>query len=64
MDAKALFTKLKQLDAYPKVNDDFHTRTLSGGVITIVASVLMALLFLNEARCANSRSTFFPFVQR
>ena len=32
------------------MNEDFFTRTLSGGVITIVASVLMSLLFLSELR--------------
>lgn len=42
--------KLKALDAYPKINEDFYSRTLSGGIITIVASVIMALLFLNELR--------------
>ena len=40
--------RLRQLDAYPKVNEDFFTRTLSGGVITIAASLCMLVLFLSE----------------
>ncbi|CAM6030099.1 unnamed protein product [Sphagnum balticum] len=31
-----MFNKLRQLDAYPNVNEDFYSRTLSGGVITIL----------------------------
>ncbi|XP_006654573.1 endoplasmic reticulum-Golgi intermediate compartment protein 3-like [Oryza brachyantha] len=42
--------KLKGLDAYPKVNEDFYKRTLSGGVVTLVASVVMLLLFVSETR--------------
>lgn len=42
--------KLKGLDAYPKVNEDFYKRTLSGGVVTVVASVVMLLLFVSETR--------------
>uniref|UniRef100_A0A6N2MH89 Endoplasmic reticulum vesicle transporter C-terminal domain-containing protein n=1 Tax=Salix viminalis TaxID=40686 RepID=A0A6N2MH89_SALVM len=30
-----LMSKLRKLDAYPKVNEDFYSRTLSGGVITM-----------------------------
>ena len=40
--------KLKNLDAYPKVNEDFFTRTFSGGVITIVSSIVMFCLFISE----------------
>ena len=40
--------KLKSLDAYPKVNEDFFQRTLSGGIITIGSSLLMIMLFLSE----------------
>ncbi|UPR01859.1 endoplasmic reticulum vesicle transporter [Chloropicon primus] len=40
---------LKRLDAYPKVNEDFFTRTLSGGVITIISSIFMIILFISEA---------------
>jgi hypothetical protein len=40
--------KLKVLDAYPKINEDFFTKTFSGGIITIVSSIIMVLLFLSE----------------
>ncbi|KAK4740861.1 hypothetical protein SAY87_024449 [Trapa incisa] len=45
-----LISKLRNLDAYPKVNEDFYSRTLSGGLITLVSSVLMILLFVSELR--------------
>ncbi|KAK3423654.1 endoplasmic reticulum-Golgi intermediate compartment protein 3 [Eucalyptus grandis] len=45
-----VFGKLRNLDAYPKINEDFYSRTLSGGVITLVSSVVMALLFISELR--------------
>eukprot|EP00882_Tetradesmus_deserticola_P010657 GHRQ01011257.1.p1 GENE.GHRQ01011257.1~~GHRQ01011257.1.p1 ORF type:complete len:399 (+),score=139.27 GHRQ01011257.1:579-1775(+) len=41
---------LSALDAFPKVNEDFFKKTMSGGVITLVASFLMALLFFSELR--------------
>ena len=40
--------KLKKLDLFPKVNDDFYQRTASGGVITIGSSLIMAALFFSE----------------
>lgn len=42
------FNRLRQLDAFPKINEDFYSRTLSGGVITIVSSVIMLALFITE----------------
>ncbi|KAE8669125.1 Detected protein of confused Function [Hibiscus syriacus] len=45
-----IMNKLKKLDAYPKINEDFYSRTLSGGIITIVSSVVMLLLFFSELR--------------
>lgn len=43
-------SSLSALDAFPKVNEDFFKKTMSGGVITLVASFLMALLFFSELR--------------
>ena len=43
-----LFQRLKKLDAYPKVNEDFFQRTLSGGIITIISSLFMLGLFISE----------------
>jgi endoplasmic reticulum-Golgi intermediate compartment protein 3 len=41
--------RIKKFDAFPKIRDEeFYQRTLSGGVITIVAGVLMLSLFLSE----------------
>ena len=39
---------LKALDMHPKVNEDFYTKTLGGGIITIASSIIMVLLFLSE----------------
>ena len=49
-----LVRRLKALDAYPKVNEDFFTRTFSGGVITVLASLAMGLLFLSELRASGA----------
>ncbi|KAL3620924.1 hypothetical protein CASFOL_035836 [Castilleja foliolosa] len=45
-----MFNKLRNLDAYPKINEDFYSRSLSGGVITIASSIVIALLFISEFR--------------
>lgn len=45
-----LLKRLRQLDAYPKVNEDFYSRTMAGGVLTIASSVVMAVLFITELR--------------
>ena len=42
--------KLRKLDAFGKVNEDFATRTLGGGVITVISSLIMAILFFSELR--------------
>ncbi|KAB5568682.1 hypothetical protein DKX38_002475 [Salix brachista] len=49
-----LMSKLRKLDAYPKVNEDFYSRTLSGGVITIASSIVMFLLFFSELRMSTT----------
>lgn len=43
-------SKIRNLDAYPKINEDFYSRTLSGGVITLASSIIMTLLFISELR--------------
>ncbi|CAN6555384.1 unnamed protein product [Malus baccata var. baccata] len=43
-----ILEKLRSLDAYPKINDDFFSRTLSGGIITLASSLLMFFLFVSE----------------
>lgn len=49
--------KVRNLDAYPKINEDFFNRTLSGGVITLVSSIVMLLLFFSElSTCSFSSS--------
>nr|CAD1833162.1 unnamed protein product [Ananas comosus var. bracteatus] len=45
-----IVSKLRNLDAYPKVNEDFYSRTLSGGLITILSAVAIVFLFLSEIR--------------
>ncbi|XP_062018929.1 uncharacterized protein LOC133735548 isoform X2 [Rosa rugosa] len=40
-----MMNKLQNLVAYPKINEDFYSRTLSGGVITLASSIVMLLLF-------------------
>lgn len=43
-----ILNKLRNLDAYPKINEDFYSRTLSGGLITLVSSIAILLLFFSE----------------
>ncbi|KAH0876159.1 hypothetical protein HID58_073521 [Brassica napus] len=45
-----VMNRLKSLDAYPKINDDFYSRTLSGGLITLASSLVMLILFFSELR--------------
>ncbi|KAH0469208.1 hypothetical protein IEQ34_002440 [Dendrobium chrysotoxum] len=45
-----ILNKLKNLDAYPKIKDDFYDRTRSGGLITVISSIIILLLFLSEIR--------------
>lgn len=42
--------KLRKLDAYPKINEDFYSRTFSGGLITLVSFIVIFLLFFSELR--------------
>ena len=44
----AIFNKLRNLDAYPKINEDFYRRTFSGGLITLASSFFMLFLFFSE----------------
>ena len=50
MPPSGWLSKLARLDAYPKINEDFFTRTASGGLVTLVAGLCMLLLFLSELR--------------
>lgn len=43
-----VLSKIRNLDAYPKINEDFFSRTLSGGLITVVSSFVIFLLFFTE----------------
>ena len=47
-----------RLDAYPKVNEDFFQRSISGGIITIVSSIIMLCLFISEL---SKSSRQFPY---
>ncbi|KAK3185024.1 hypothetical protein Dsin_032310 [Dipteronia sinensis] len=44
----SILNKLRNLDAYPKINEDFYSRTLSGGLITLLSSLVMLFLFFSE----------------
>lgn len=57
--------KLKNLDAYPKINEDFYKRTLSGGIITAISGLVILLLFISETSEYFSVLFFFlPFAIR
>lgn len=45
-----IFQKLRDFDAYPKINEDFYKRSFSGGVITVISTLAMFLLFFSELK--------------
>lgn len=48
MNNMGFLNKLKNLDAYPKINEDFYKQTLSGGIITAISGLIILLLFISE----------------
>ena len=52
--SSGFWARFRALDSFQKVNEDFFTRTASGGVVTLVASCCMLLLFLSELRALLS----------
>lgn len=57
-----LMTRIRSLDAYPKINEDFYSRTLSGGVITLASSIVMLMLFVSELSLYLFLSLFNVFI--
>lgn len=57
-----MWSALSNLDAFPKVNEDFFKKTMSGGVITILASLLMGLLFFSELQMYLTTQTTHELV--
>ena len=48
MFGMSLVDKFKSLDVYRKLPPDFVKPTYSGAMLSIISSILMILLFLNE----------------
>ncbi|CAI5454922.1 unnamed protein product [Caenorhabditis angaria] len=46
----SFFWSLKNFDAYRKPMDDFRIKTLSGGLVTLIATIVIGLLILLETR--------------
>ncbi|CAJ0599118.1 unnamed protein product [Cylicocyclus nassatus] len=44
----SIFTKLREFDAYTKPMDDFRVKTLTGGMVSVIASVVIVLLAIQE----------------
>ncbi len=40
--------RLQKLDAYPKLKEDYREKTMSGATISIVAALIMIVLFTSE----------------
>lgn len=49
-DPVQILTKLKRLDVYSKVHDDYRIKTKIGGLISVVSWSIMAVLFISELR--------------
>ncbi|EPS58242.1 hypothetical protein M569_16573, partial [Genlisea aurea] len=45
---ESIFGKFRRFDVNPKINEDFYSRTLSGGAITLASSIIMVLLVISE----------------
>ncbi|RYR59527.1 hypothetical protein Ahy_A05g025420 [Arachis hypogaea] len=39
-----IFNRFRNLDAYPKVHKEFYNRTITGGVITVVSTIVICFL--------------------
>eukprot|EP00916_Digyalum_oweni_P015393 GHVL01025192.1.p1 GENE.GHVL01025192.1~~GHVL01025192.1.p1 ORF type:complete len:378 (-),score=50.78 GHVL01025192.1:185-1318(-) len=48
--AQTALASLKKFDLYSKVHDDYRVKTNSGGLLSLVAVVVMILLFVSELR--------------
>lgn len=48
LQSMSLFTRLRELDAYSKPMEDFRVKTLSGGMVSLVASVAITVLAVQE----------------
>ena len=48
MSRRKFLSSLKDLDAYAKPLDDFQVKTLTGATVTLLASVLVAILLFSE----------------
>ncbi|KAK9757548.1 hypothetical protein RND81_01G169700 [Saponaria officinalis] len=63
-----LFNKIRNLYAYPKINKDFYSRSLFGGLITLISSFFTLLLFFTELSCSvaygNKASSWFLIESR
>lgn len=55
--AKRTARALQQLDAYPKVNEDYALTSNTGGVVTIVCAVICLILFISEVSWHRTTST-------
>ncbi|XP_070209579.1 endoplasmic reticulum-Golgi intermediate compartment protein 3-like isoform X2 [Littorina saxatilis] len=48
MQIRDVYDRLRQFDAYPKTLEDFRVKTFGGAIVTLVAAVLMVVLFVSE----------------
>ncbi|KAF8398095.1 hypothetical protein HHK36_017021 [Tetracentron sinense] len=57
-----ILNRLRNIDAYPKINEDFYSRTLSGGLITLFSSIVMLFLFFSELSFVQFNSAMFALL--
>jgi hypothetical protein len=46
--SSSFLSKLKAIDMNPKVDQEYFTKTMSGGLVTIASAVVALLLVLSE----------------
>eukprot|EP00743_Colponemidia_sp_Colp-15_P007181 GILK01007755.1.p1 GENE.GILK01007755.1~~GILK01007755.1.p1 ORF type:complete len:396 (+),score=64.06 GILK01007755.1:57-1244(+) len=44
----SVYEKIKDLDVYTKVDDDYKVKTFSGGAVSLISTIIMIILFITE----------------
>ncbi|CAG2159368.1 unnamed protein product [Oppiella nova] len=48
LSVKGITERIRSLDVYPKVLEDFRIKTFGGATVTIISGLLMSVLFISE----------------
>ena len=48
MAGGGVFNRIRSFDAYPKTQDEVRIKTFAGAILSIISTLLIIVLFLNE----------------